>query len=96
MPRTGVLKVLRERHLALELFGADLAFRLVVRVGLAETVDPPGFVGGTAVQLVFEVFGTEDGEFDEEKFTSNSTGFGVVEDGPYGDLCERTSCHGTC
>ena len=47
---------------------------------------PTGFVGWATCELLFEIFGTKNRHFDEEKFTCDSTCIGVVEDGPDGDL----------
>jgi hypothetical protein len=33
--------------------------------------------------LVFEVFRTEDGDFDEEKFTADAACFGIIQYSPY-------------
>lgn len=46
---------------------------------------------GSTDELVFEVFGSEDGYFDEEELARDDAGVGVVEDGPHGDLCVTAS-----
>lgn len=48
---------------------------------------PARLVRGPAAELVFEVFGTEDGNFREEKFAAYARRFCVVQDCPYRDLC---------
>ena len=42
----------------------------------------------SAMELFFEVVGSEDGYFDEEKLTGDTMGIGVVEYSPDGDLYE--------
>lgn len=67
----AVLKVLRERRLALELLVDGLAARLV---------------SGPALQLLLEVFRAEDRDLCEQELARDHFGFCVVEHGPYGNL----------
>lgn len=86
-----MLEFLGERDLALQFFGTDLAFGLVVSVGLVVAADAAGLVGGTTLKLVFKVFRTKYGDFDEKELAGDRTSFGVVENCPDRDLMNRRS-----
>lgn len=48
------------------------------------------FVRRPAVELVFEVFGAQNGYFHEQEFTRYAARFCIIQDGPYRDLKERS------
>ena len=85
----GVLEVLREDGLALELgvHGLRLGLNLNLRLGLG--LDAARLVRRAAEELLFQVLGTEDGDFGEEELALDAVGVGVVENSPNGDLWQQ-------
>ena len=82
----GVLEVLREDGLALELGVYGLRLGLNLRLGLGLGLDAARLVRRAAEELLFQVLGAKNRDFGEEELALDAVRVRVVEYGPYGDL----------